>query len=110
VVSGNNAASNEKNGTLQFLTANLQEVFMSLTLRGLGIFKWYPEKLEAGSDGIRRVHVELYCDDMSFSYGDITNAPVGRMPRESPIVAVLPANLAAAAAVTQFGPALRFRA
>jgi phage tail-like protein len=110
VVSGNNAASNEKNGTLQFLTANLQEVLMSLTLRGLGIFKWYPEKVEAGSDGIRRVQVELYCDDMSFSYGDITSAPVGRMPRESPIVPVLPANLAAAPAMTRFGPALRFRA
>jgi phage tail-like protein len=59
-------STNERRGTLAYLTANLQEAIFTLTFRGLGILKLTPEKVEAGSENIRRVKAEMYCRDIGF--------------------------------------------
>ena len=50
-------------------TNGVKTVLFTLTFKNLGIFKLTPEKVEAGSENIRRVKAEMYCEDMSFAYG-----------------------------------------
>jgi len=69
VIKGNNGDDKEKGGSLEFLTPNLQEVIFTITFQHLGIFKLTPEKVESGSENIRRVKAELYCENMLFNYG-----------------------------------------
>jgi len=68
VIKGNNGDDKEKGGTLEYLTPNLAEVLFTLTFKHLGIFKLTPEKVEAGSENIRRSKAEMYCEDISFDY------------------------------------------
>jgi phage tail-like protein len=68
VIKGNNGDEKEKTGTLRYLTPNLQETLFTLTFKHLGIFKLTPEKVEAGSENIRRLKAELYCEEMSFEF------------------------------------------
>lgn len=68
VIKGNNGDDKEKGGTLEYLTPDLQTVLFTLTFHNLGIFKLTPEKTEAGSETIRRVKAEMYCEDMKFNY------------------------------------------
>jgi phage tail-like protein len=68
VINGNNGQDNEKNGTLEFLTPNLQGVLFSLTLKHLGIFKLSPENVNTGDEAIRRVRAEMYCEEMQLAY------------------------------------------
>jgi phage tail-like protein len=68
VINGNSGQDNEKNGSLEFLTSNAQEVLFSLTLKHLGIFKLSPENLDAGDEAIRRVRAEMYCEEIQFWY------------------------------------------
>jgi hypothetical protein len=71
VIEGNNGPAQEKNGLLEFLTPNLGQTVFSIELRRLGIFKLAPDKLEAGSDQIRRVTAEMYCEEMTFDFAPI---------------------------------------
>jgi phage tail-like protein len=68
VIKGNNGDDKEKGGTLEYLTPNLQEILFTLTFKHLGVFKLTPEKVEAGSENIRRVKAEMYCEDIAFDY------------------------------------------
>ena len=68
VIKGNN--TQEKGGTLEYLTPDMATVLFTLTFVGLGIFKVAPDKSEAGSDQIRRVKAEMYCEDIKFDYKD----------------------------------------
>jgi phage tail-like protein len=72
VISGRNDQSQERSGTLEYLTSDLKTVLFTLTFTGLGIFRLTPEKVEAGSDNIRRVRAEMYCEDISFKYENST--------------------------------------
>jgi hypothetical protein len=69
VIRGNIQRLKERNGTLEFLAADMREILFTLTFHGLGIFKLTPEKVEAGSENIRRVKAEMYCEDVGFAYG-----------------------------------------
>jgi hypothetical protein len=69
VIQGHNTRDKERGGTLEFLAPDLRESLLTLTFRGLGIFKFAPEKVEAGSENIRRVKAEMYCEDIGFAYG-----------------------------------------
>src|SRR6266568_803117 len=69
VIQGHNTRDKERGGTLEFLTPDLRESLFTLSFRGLGIFKFAPEKVEAGSENIRRVKAEMYCEDIGFAYG-----------------------------------------
>ncbi len=66
VIKGNNGDAQEKTGTLEYLTPNLQEALFTLTFRHLGIFNVEPEKIESGVENVRRYRVSMYCEDMSF--------------------------------------------
>jgi phage tail-like protein len=68
VIKGNNGDDMEKGGTLEFLTPDLKEALFTITLKHMGIFKLAPEKVEAGTEAIRRVKAELYVEDMAFEY------------------------------------------
>jgi len=68
VIKGNNGDDKEKGGTLEYLTPNLGEVLFTLTFKHLGIFKLTPDKVESGSENIRRLKAEMYCEDISFNY------------------------------------------
>ena len=69
VIGGNNTQDKEKGGTLEYLSANLKDVLFTLTFSGLGIFKLTPEKIEAGSENVRRVKAEMYCEQITFKEG-----------------------------------------
>ncbi|MGH2721749.1 MAG: phage tail protein [Actinomycetota bacterium] len=70
VVKGNSGDEKEKSGTLEYLTPDLSTALFTLSFKGLGIFKCAPEKAEAGSENIRRVKAEMYCEQITFKYGD----------------------------------------
>lgn len=58
----------ERGGTLEYLTPDLKETLFTLNFYNLGIFKITPDKAEAGAEAVRRVKVEMYCEDIKFSY------------------------------------------
>jgi hypothetical protein len=66
VINGNNQATAEKNGTLQFLAPNGSDVF-TLTFHNLGIFKLARERT-ANAQAPRRLRAEMYCDGIDFQY------------------------------------------
>jgi len=68
VIQGNNGDDQEKGGSLTYLTPDLKTELFTITFDHLGIFKLTPEKVEAGSENIRRVKAELYCENMAFTY------------------------------------------
>ena len=75
VIKGNNGDENEKGGTLEYLTPNLQEVLFTLHFDHLGVFKIAPDKMSAQSmdkpdaaEPIRRLKVEMYCEDIKFAF------------------------------------------
>jgi hypothetical protein len=68
VVQGQNDDGQEKDGTLEYLAADLKTVLYTVTLKSCGVFKMSPDKVEAGSENIRRVKVEMYCEDIAFDY------------------------------------------
>jgi phage tail-like protein len=68
VIKGNNGEAQEKGGTLEYLTPNLQEVLFTLTFSHLGVFKVTPDKVEASAEPIRRLKVEMYCEDIKFDF------------------------------------------
>lgn len=85
IIQGENGADKEKSGTLEFLAPNLKEVLFSLSLRGLGIFKLAPEKMEAGNEQIRRVKAEMYVEEMAMSLPVASALP---MPQATPATPV----------------------
>ena len=56
--------SKEKNGTLTFLNANLQQELASIKLTGVGIFRLSPDDSAGGK--APRVVAEMYCEQMEF--------------------------------------------
>jgi hypothetical protein len=72
VIKGNNGEDREKDGSLKFLSPNRQEVLLAINFSHLGIFSFAPEKVEANADAIRRVKVEMYCEQ-------ITLTPAGKV-------------------------------
>lgn len=66
VVRGKSAPSNEKHGTLEYLAPGSSQTYFRFDLRGLGIFKIAPNPARPG---IRHVKIEMYCEEMPFSYG-----------------------------------------
>jgi hypothetical protein len=64
VVQGNNDESQEKSGTLTFLSPNRQDQLLTIKFHNLGIFKLEKEGSEANSDQISRWVADLYCERM----------------------------------------------
>jgi phage tail-like protein len=68
VIKGINGQDQEKQGILEYLTPDLTTVLFTVSFENLGIFKVTPDKVEAGAESIRRVKVEMYCEDLKFNY------------------------------------------
>lgn len=68
VVDGKCAEGDEKTGTLEFLTPNLQRTLLQIDFHGLGIFKCTPDKAESTGDKIRMMKYEMYCEKMNFTW------------------------------------------
>ena len=68
VIDGNSDPSQEKGGHLEFLTPDLKTVLFTIKFFQLGIIKFTPDKLESGSDKLRMVKIEMYCERMEFEY------------------------------------------
>ena len=68
VIKGNCTQDKERVGALHYLGSDLKELF-TLEFSGLGIFSLTPEKHEAGSENIRRIKAEMYCEQISFAPG-----------------------------------------
>jgi hypothetical protein len=77
VMRGNNDASHEKTGTLEFLTANAQDALFTLELSGLGIFRLTRLKSESGTSGVSSVEAQIYCEELKFSYPKAAASGVG---------------------------------
>jgi len=69
VIDGNNDESQEKGGSLVFLSADRKTELAEIRLFNLGIFRLRPERVEGGAEAVRRVTAELYCERMEFHYG-----------------------------------------
>jgi hypothetical protein len=64
VVQGNNGQDKERNGSIVYLSQNLQTELGRINLFSCGIFGLEPDKAVAGSEAIRRVTADLYCERM----------------------------------------------
>jgi hypothetical protein len=69
VIKGNCSQDKEKGGSLEYLANDLKTVLFTLQFKQLGIFKISPDKVEAGSEQIRRIKCEMYCEEIEFKYG-----------------------------------------
>jgi phage tail-like protein len=67
VIEGNHTQKQEKNGTLELLSANDQDVLFTLQFNNLGIFRLAP--FTASSDAISQIQAEMYCDQVLFTAG-----------------------------------------
>jgi phage tail-like protein len=68
VVDGNCSEDKERTATLEYLNPSLDKVLFTLHFDRLGIFKVSPDKYEGGSETIRRVKFEMYCESIKFEY------------------------------------------
>jgi hypothetical protein len=64
LVAGHSTQDKEKTGTLEYMTPDLKNPLVTLTLYNLGILKVAPETAAAGAqvEAIRRSRVEMYCE------------------------------------------------
>jgi hypothetical protein len=65
VIKGNAGENNEKAGTLEFFDPTLKSTLFTIYFHHLGIFGFTPEKSEANAETIKRVKVEMYCEQMT---------------------------------------------
>jgi len=68
VIKGNNGEDREKGGNLEYLDSSLTQILFTLTFKNLGVYKVSPDKVEASAEPIRRLKVEMYCEDIAFDY------------------------------------------
>ena len=66
LVKGNNSNDKERDGSIVYLDYTRQTELGRLNLFNCGIIGLSPQKTQAGSDAIRRVQAELYCERMEF--------------------------------------------
>jgi phage tail-like protein len=64
VINGNCTEKHEKTFAIQYLDQARKTVLMELELMRCGIFKLTPDKVEAGMEAIRKVKVEMYCEEI----------------------------------------------
>lgn len=66
VIKGKCDPGDEKHGHIRYLHEDMKTMVCDIELINLGIFKVTPDKAEAGSDKIRSIKVEMYCEKMDF--------------------------------------------
>ena len=71
VIRGNCADAQEKNGKLEYLSANLQDVLFTVEFKHVGIFKLEPDNGAQASDNLARLRAEMYVERMTFTQGPV---------------------------------------
>jgi hypothetical protein len=71
VIRGNSADAQEKNGKLEYLSANLQDVLFTVEFKHVGIFKLEPDNGAQASDNLARLRAEMYVERMTFTQGPV---------------------------------------
>lgn len=69
VMKGNAGEQSEKSGMLELLDPTLKNAVQAFTLHHLGIFGFTPMKTVSGTDAIRMVKVEMYCEQITLGVG-----------------------------------------
>jgi hypothetical protein len=93
LIEGNHTQDQEKNGTLEFLGTNLQDVLFTLQLRNLGIIRLAP--VPSSGESVSRIQAEMYCEQMLFSTGGsaVTTTTTAQPGASSSAPISLPTNL-----------------
>jgi hypothetical protein len=65
VLKGNVGENFERPGTLELLDPTMKTVLLTIIFEHLGIFGFTPENAEAGAEKIKRVKVEMYCEQIA---------------------------------------------
>ena len=65
VIDGKNDVSQEKNGRLEFLSADRSKVLLALEFKGLGIFNLSRGDATNNDDKLSNCTAEFYCDELS---------------------------------------------
>lgn len=68
VVMGNNTDDRELSGSLTWLGPDLKTELATLNLSHVGIFRLAPDQQASGSEAIRRVIADLYCEQMAIEF------------------------------------------
>jgi phage tail-like protein len=67
VIKGNNSGDKEKQASINLLTPKREEL-LTITCTGLGIHNLTIDKGDSGTDSVRRVKAEMYCETMALTY------------------------------------------
>jgi hypothetical protein len=67
VIEGNSDDSQEKAGTLEYLSSDLTTVLFTLKFRNVGIFELMPVAVDAGGSAVPRLLAGMYCESMEFT-------------------------------------------
>lgn len=70
VINGNCTEDKEKTAVLEYLTPNLQETILTVNFQNVGIFALTPDKLESGGESIKKVKIEMYCEQLKLTAGN----------------------------------------
>src|SRR5207248_11622905 len=80
VVKGRHSETDEKNGTLEFLSSDLKQAFFTLDLRHLGIFKLALDQAASAAESIRNVTASMYCEEMTLDPARALTTATGGSP------------------------------
>lgn len=82
VIKGMNGPEYEKNGTLEFLSPNKNDVLLTLQFKNLGIFKLASVKAPLASETIARVRASMYCEEITLGAKSIAPPAASPSPPE----------------------------
>jgi hypothetical protein len=68
-IQGNQGTDAEKTGALVFLAPNGKDELGRVTFENCGIFSLSDKKADVGTDEIKRIEIEMYCEVMKLQYG-----------------------------------------
>jgi hypothetical protein len=66
VVLGNSGADQQRQGTLELLSADLGTVLLTVSFRGLGLVS-LAEQLPTAVDQVATARAEMYCEEMTLT-------------------------------------------
>ncbi len=70
LIQGNCTDDDEKTGSLEFLTHDLQDTLFTVNFAHIGLFKLTADKMESHNESIRRLKAEMYVEQMKFEYAN----------------------------------------
>ena len=69
VLKGGRDMDHEKQGSIEFLSPNLEETLFTVELANVGIHGIAIEKSQAGQEEVKRCKIDVYVESMSIKYG-----------------------------------------